>query len=130
MVAERHGEEGVFLDARMAIDQEIVKIVVSSEVLENFLECVEIEACLENGENLVQLVSCGTEDQASRLQLDFAGKIDNGLANRNLVLKYIVNRRSNIRVRDSEDNVKPRALQVQVDYSDSLSQLGKGDSEV
>jgi hypothetical protein len=94
----------------MAIDQEIVKIVVSSEVLENFLECVEIEACLENGENLVQLVPCGTEDQATRLQLDFAGKIDNSLANRNLVLKYIVNRRSNIRVRDSEDNVKPRAF--------------------
>ena len=85
-------------------------MVVSGKVFENFLEGVEIEACVENGQNLIELVSRRTEDQTTGLQLDFAGKIENSLANLNPVLEHIVNRRSNIRVRDSEDNVKPRAL--------------------
>jgi hypothetical protein len=55
-------------------------------------------------------MSCRTEDQTTGLQLDFTGKIENSLANRRLVLEYIVNRRSDIRVRDSEDNVKTRTF--------------------
>ena len=85
-------------------------MVVSGKVFENFLECVEIEACVENGQDLVELVSRGTEDQATSLQLDSACKVENSLANLNPVLEHVVNRRSNIGVRDSEDNVKPRTF--------------------
>ena len=46
----------------MAVDQEIVEVVVSGEVFENSLERVEVEARVENGENLVELMSCRAED--------------------------------------------------------------------
>src|SRR5213082_350696 len=103
-------ERRVSFSMPMAVDEQIVKIVVSCKVFENSLERVEVEAGVENGQNIVELVPCRAENQATSLQLDLAGQIHNRLANRDLVLEHIVYRRLNIRIRDSEDNVKPGTL--------------------
>src|SRR6266487_136185 len=110
IVAECHGEECVFLDARMAVDEQIFKIVVSCKVFENSLERVEVEASVENGQNLVELVPRWTEDQVAIFQLQSAGQIENSLVNGSLMLEHIVYRRFDIRISDSEDNVKTRTL--------------------
>src|SRR5207244_13575501 len=84
----------------MAVNEKIFKIVVSCKVFENSLECVEVESCVENGQDLVELVSCWTEDQVAIFQLQSAGQIENSLANGSLMLEHIVYRRFDIHISD------------------------------